>query len=114
MRVRWTRGAVADLFEIGDFIARDNPTAASRVLQSIRDQVRSLRNQPQIGRLGRIEGTRELVHPRYPFSFSAEVFHVQATTLDDALQCTNGNGFPAVHSDNDLPAVGVTPFLMTA
>lgn len=67
MRVRWTRGAIADLFEIGEFIARDNPTAASRVLQSIRDQVRSLENQPLIGRPGRIEGTRELVHPRYPY-----------------------------------------------
>ena len=35
-------------------------------------------------------------------------------SLDDALQCANGNGFAAVHSDNDLPAVEVTPFLMTA
>ena len=60
MRVRWSRGAVADLYEIGNSIARDNPTAASRVLQSIRDQVRSLRNQPQIGRPGRIEGTRDV------------------------------------------------------
>jgi addiction module RelE/StbE family toxin len=58
---------VADLSEIGDFIARDNLNAASRVLQSIRDQVRSLEDQPQTGRPGRIEGTRELVHPRYPY-----------------------------------------------
>jgi plasmid stabilization system protein ParE len=30
-RIRWTRGAVADLVEIGEFIQRDNPAAAGRV-----------------------------------------------------------------------------------
>ena len=81
MRVRWTRGAVADLVEIGDFITRDNPTAASRVLQSLRDQVRSLRDQPQIGRMGRIEGTRELVHPRYPYIVAYRIVHEDAEIL---------------------------------
>ena len=81
MRVRWTRGAVADLIEIGDFIAQDNPTAAGRVIQSICDQVRSLRNLPQIGRPGRIEGTRELVHPRYPYIVAYRIVRDDAEIL---------------------------------
>ena len=67
MRIRWTRGAVADLVEIGEFIRRDNPAAAGRVFQSIRDQAKLLADQPLTGRVGRIEGTRELVHVRYPY-----------------------------------------------
>ena len=67
MRIRWTRGAVADLAEIGEFIERENFAAAGRVLQSICDQVRLLANQPILGRPGRTEGTRELVHVRYPY-----------------------------------------------
>jgi toxin ParE1/3/4 len=67
MEIRWTRGAISDLLELGDFIARDNPAAATRVMRAIRDQVLSLKEQPRIGRRGRIAGTLELVHSRYPY-----------------------------------------------
>lgn len=81
MRVRWTRGAVADLVEIGESIARENPPAASRVLQSIRDQVRSLENHPLIGRPGRVAGTRELLHPRFPYIVAYRVTPAAAEIL---------------------------------
>ena len=81
MRIRWSRGAVDDLAEIGEFIERENPAAAGRVLQSICEQVRLLANQPMTGRRGRIEGTRELVHVRYPYIVAYRVHNEEIEIL---------------------------------
>ncbi len=67
MRVRYTPAALAHLIEIGDYIERDNREAAKRVIQSIRNTVDLLRDHPDMGRLGHMEGTRELVIPRLPY-----------------------------------------------
>jgi toxin ParE1/3/4 len=67
MRIRWTRPALRDLEEIGDFIARDNVGAAAATVSTILDHVDTLSTHPQIGRAGRMAGTRELVVPRTPF-----------------------------------------------
>lgn len=67
MRIRWTDPAQTDLFEILDYIARDNPGAAERVGQQLVHAVASLARQPRRGRPGRVEGTRELVIPRLPY-----------------------------------------------
>jgi toxin ParE1/3/4 len=67
MKVRWTDPAQTDLFEILDYIARDDPYAAERVEQRLVNAVASLAQQPRRGRPGRIQGTRELVIPRLPY-----------------------------------------------
>jgi addiction module RelE/StbE family toxin len=67
MRVRWTDPAQTDLFEILDYIARDDPAAAERVERRLVNAVASLAQQPRRGRPGRVEGTRELVIPRLPY-----------------------------------------------
>ncbi|MBI4757264.1 MAG: type II toxin-antitoxin system RelE/ParE family toxin [Betaproteobacteria bacterium] len=64
---RWTRPALRHLQEIADYIARDNPQAARRVVGFVREQVGVLSSQPGIGRPGRIDGTRELVVSRFPY-----------------------------------------------
>lgn len=66
-RVAWLQAALNDLRDIHDYIARDNPAAARRVLKSIRDSIRLLHDHSAIGRPGRIEGTRELIVVRYPY-----------------------------------------------
>lgn len=67
MRLRWTRPALNQLSEIAAYIAADNPNAADRVVSFVRSQVDTLLAQPEIGRPGRIRGTRELVMGRYPY-----------------------------------------------
>jgi plasmid stabilization system protein ParE len=52
---------------IGDYIARDNQRAAVTVVTRILDLVDLLGEQPEIGRPGRIAGTRELVVTNTPF-----------------------------------------------
>ena len=67
MRLRWTRPALAHLRAIAEYIEQENPRAARRVVRSIRDQVAILLDHPDIGRAGRVEGTRELVIARLPY-----------------------------------------------
>ena len=61
MKVKWVRLALNDLNEAAEFIARDNPKAASRVVKRIWDAVQVLADQPHAGRAGRVHGTREMV-----------------------------------------------------
>ncbi|RJQ45748.1 MAG: type II toxin-antitoxin system RelE/ParE family toxin [Gammaproteobacteria bacterium] len=67
MRLEWTRLAVKDIQEAGHFIASDNPSAARRMAQRVREAVEHLVDQPNIGRPGRVQGTRELVISGTPF-----------------------------------------------
>jgi addiction module RelE/StbE family toxin len=55
------------LEDIRERIASDNPAAATRVIERIRSAVRRLAASPAIGRLGRVEGTRELVITGTPY-----------------------------------------------
>ena len=67
MRIEWLREAGQDLIEIRRFIAEDHPGAAVQVAKRILDTVTYLRDHPEIGRVGRIPGTRELVIPGLPY-----------------------------------------------
>ncbi len=66
-KVVWTRPAARDLEEIGDYIARDNPPAADRVVKRIRTRAQQLAAHPLLGRPGRVVETRELVVSSTPF-----------------------------------------------
>lgn len=61
MRVKWLRKALVNIESAAAYIARDDPSAACRIVQRILDQVDSLAQNPAMGRPGRIPGTRELV-----------------------------------------------------
>ncbi|MFA7097906.1 MAG: type II toxin-antitoxin system RelE/ParE family toxin [Gammaproteobacteria bacterium] len=60
MRVKWTPLALQDLAALRNYIRHDNPAAAERVAKRILEAVDLLREQPGIGRPGRIIGTKEL------------------------------------------------------
>jgi len=49
VQVKWMPGAIADLNEIGEFIARDDPDAADRVTQHIWDIAHGLGRLPRKG-----------------------------------------------------------------
>ncbi|HWR90646.1 MAG TPA: type II toxin-antitoxin system RelE/ParE family toxin [Dissulfurispiraceae bacterium] len=67
MRIRWLDDAISDLVEIRKYIAADKPQTANRIANLIRQSVEPLIVQPDIGRPGRIEGTRELVLTSLPY-----------------------------------------------
>ncbi len=43
-----------------------------------------------------------------------EVINIEAASFDDAPEGSPRDRFVAVHGDDHLPAIGMTPFLMTA
>ena len=61
MNVRWRRNAQLDLAEIDTHTRLENPQAANRIISAIRKETVQLSQYPLLGRLGRIEDTRELV-----------------------------------------------------
>ena len=67
MHIRWSKQAADDFSSIVAYIRRDNPTAALRVAQSIYKTTRSLADFPNLGKVGRVEDTRELPLPPLPF-----------------------------------------------
>jgi toxin ParE1/3/4 len=50
-----------------DYIALDDPLAATSQDEEIEQQTNLLTTQPKMGRIGRVKGTRELVINRTPF-----------------------------------------------
>ena len=79
MKIRWTRQALADLDAALDWIAEDNPAAAGEVAGLLEGAVSHLAAHPEIGRSGRVSGTRELIVPRTPYIV---VYRVAATHVD--------------------------------
>lgn len=67
MKLRWTAPALRDLEAIVDAIARDDPSAAARMVTRIFDQADRLVDFPHIGLSGHIPGTRELVVAGAPY-----------------------------------------------
>ena len=67
MKVAWTPLALEDLDSAYEYIAAENLTAADAIIERIRSAVNTLRAHPDLGRKGRVEGTRELVISGTPF-----------------------------------------------
>jgi addiction module RelE/StbE family toxin len=67
LRVRWLKKALRDLDEAEAYIAKDDPQAAAGVVLNIVRAVSHLKDQPGIGRTGRVPGTKELIVPKTPF-----------------------------------------------
>jgi toxin ParE1/3/4 len=63
----WLRTAIADRDRQLDYIAQDSPRAAIEQGDRIAHQVGQLVQHPEMGRLGRVQGTRELVISGTPF-----------------------------------------------
>jgi addiction module RelE/StbE family toxin len=67
MQIRWSPEAADDLERIVRQIQQDKPAAAREVAGIIYQGISSLKNSPLRGRVGRIEGSRELVFAPLPY-----------------------------------------------
>ena len=63
MRVVWSPRAIRHLIALREHIARDSEPNAALVAQRILQSAELLQKQPEVGRPGRVIGTRELVVP---------------------------------------------------
>jgi toxin ParE1/3/4 len=67
MEVIWRRSALNDLGGIRRYIAQENPAAGARIRAMIRNALEQLADYPNLGRSGRVGGTRELVIAGTPY-----------------------------------------------
>jgi toxin ParE1/3/4 len=63
----WSPRAIEHLTHLRSYIARDNPKAANRIAGTLLEAVERLAELPNLGRPGRVAGTRELVVPGTPY-----------------------------------------------
>lgn len=67
MKLRWTEGAVEDLRSAHEYLEAESPRAAAEVVDKIISAGERLERFPHMGRVGRVEGSRELVVTGTPF-----------------------------------------------
>lgn len=67
MQLRWTEDAAADLERIADYLFAHTPNRAAQLLRIIYEAPAALLTFPDRGRLGKKEGTRELVMSSLPY-----------------------------------------------
>lgn len=79
MRIRWLKPALRNLKEESDYIAQDDPQAAARIVLRIEESVAMLVDHPDLGRAGRVPGTRELVVPNTSYIVP---YRVRAQQID--------------------------------
>lgn len=65
--VVWLNEALEDLKSIGDYIAQESTNTAYHVLIRIKAAADNLSRHPEIGRPGRVFGTRELAMNDLPY-----------------------------------------------
>ena len=79
MNIIWSPEAIRDLISLRAYIAEESPAGARRIVARILHEVEHLLpDHPQMGRPGRVPGTRELVIPQTPYIVP---YRVQRATL---------------------------------
>ena len=73
MRIRWTPAAAADLQQISDYLKGHHPQYREPSLRKIYSSIQSLKEWPHRGRVGREEGTRELLFLPLPYDKKRDV-----------------------------------------
>ena len=67
MTLEWTAAAIQNLYTLHSYLLDKNASAADEVVDTITSSVDRLRENPRMGRPGRVDGTRELVIHRTPY-----------------------------------------------
>jgi len=67
MNVVWSRRAIRNFIELREYIEKDSEQNAVLVAGRILKAVDLLQTHPELGRPGRVLGTRELVVPDTPY-----------------------------------------------
>lgn len=78
MEIKWLRKAIANLEAEFRYIAEDDPQAAERFVNEVWRLTQLLKEQPAMGREGRVPETRELILPNYPYIIP---YRVQNNTI---------------------------------
>jgi addiction module RelE/StbE family toxin len=59
--IRWTPTGLRDLESLHAWVAENSPRAAAATVEKILEAIAALERHPDLGRKGRVAGTRELI-----------------------------------------------------
>jgi toxin ParE1/3/4 len=76
MRITYLSLAIADLTEIRAYITTNYPTLAQPVGNKLRNSLNGLAQFPNLGKPGRVFGTRELIIPKVGKSTYVAIYRV--------------------------------------
>ena len=79
MHIRWTPAAAADLQGISDYLKEHHPHYRQPTMHKLYEAIRSLKEWPGRDRIGREDGTRELLFPPTPY---VAVYRVKEQTIE--------------------------------
>ncbi|WP_271068984.1 type II toxin-antitoxin system RelE/ParE family toxin [Caulobacter sp. NIBR1757] len=79
MKSIWSGAARRDVLGLAEFLSERSSTAAARILRAIYARTDRLAREPLLGRVGRMEGTRERVVPRTPYLI---VYRIQGEQVE--------------------------------
>ncbi|MBV8976355.1 MAG: type II toxin-antitoxin system RelE/ParE family toxin [Alphaproteobacteria bacterium] len=96
MLTLWHANAIRDLIRIRAYIAKENPAAANRVVARLRSVAAMLRENPRMGRAGRVAETREFVFGNLPYIAVYRIDEAAAT-----LEILNIIHTAQLYPDND-------------
>ncbi len=91
MKLEWSAFAIDDRSTIFDYIESENPRAAAALDERVEMQAGRLAHFPEIGRPGRVEGTRELVIGNTPY---VAVYRTPGTRYAFCAYCTEHESGP--------------------
>lgn len=89
MKVLWSPVAVERASEISAYIAQDNPTAATKWVETIFKKVEQLKSSPQSGRIvpeTNNQDIRELIHGNYRIIYRVESSRISVLTIRHGKQ----------------------------
>lgn len=93
MKVIWTPEAEQDRAAIWEYIARDNPQAATWMDMLFSEAAAKLIDHPQLGKQGRIPSTRELIpHESYRL-----IYEIKLETIWILALVHTARRWPLVH-----------------
>ena len=72
-QLEFTERAFRNIAAAEEFIAKDNPIAARKVVEAIYKTAEKLESFPELGRPGRVPGTRELPLEKHPYTIAYRV-----------------------------------------
>jgi toxin ParE1/3/4 len=79
MKICWTPAAADDLQRISDYLKDHHPHYRQAIIRKEYAAIQSLRDWPHRGRLGREQGTRELLFPPLPY---VAVYRVKEQSIE--------------------------------
>jgi len=79
MRIRWTPAAAADLEHLSTYLKEHHPDYREPTMRKLYEGIRYLKKWPNRGRVGREDGTRELLFPPLPY---VAVYRVKEQSIE--------------------------------